>query len=106
MSAYSASTLVKKYTRAVTKQRESREYLSGLTAQAPAECIPKWSTEVTDAEEKRPQSVKAMDIYRAKVPKPKGRKEIEVELGQQELQGNRAGQAGWISQGLKVEEAQ
>ncbi len=29
-----------------------------------------------------------MDIYQAKVPKPKGRKEIELELGQKELQGD------------------
>ncbi len=36
-----ASTLVKKYSRALTEQRDSREYFSGLTAQAPSECIPK-----------------------------------------------------------------
>ncbi len=48
--------------------------------------IPKWTAEVTEAERKRGSSVNAMDIYQARVPKPKGRKEIEVELGQQELE--------------------
>ena len=47
-----------------------------------------------------------MDVYQARVPKPKGRKEVEVELGQTELEGDITGQATWISHGLKVEEAQ
>ncbi len=68
--------------------------------------IPKWTAEVTEAERKRGSSVNAMDIYQARVPKPKGRKEIEVELGQQELERDLTGQASWISYGLQLEEAQ
>ena len=101
-----ASTLIKKYQQAVIEQCESKEYLAGLTGQAPAELIPKWSDEISEAERNRSSLVKAMDVYQARVPKAKGRKEVELELGQTELEGDITGQATWISHGLKVEEAQ
>ncbi len=40
------------------------------------------------------------------MPKAKGRKEIEMELGQNELERDITGQASWISYGLQLEEAQ
>ncbi len=101
-----ASTLIKKYKRARLEQQESKDYYFGLTAQAPAELIPKWTAEVTEAERKRVNSVEAMDIYQARVPKAKGRKEVEIELGQQELERDMTGQASWLSYGLQLEEAQ
>lgn len=97
---------MKKYQRAVIEQRESREYLVGLTAAAPAELIPSWTEEVTTAEADRDNDIEAMDVYRVRIPKARGRRDIELELGQRELEGDLIGQASWISHGIKVEEAQ
>lgn len=47
-----------------------------------------------------------MDVYRVRIPKARGRRDIELELGQRELEGDLIGQASWISHGIKVEEAQ
>ncbi len=98
--------MIKKYNRARVEQQDSKDYFVGLSKQAPAELIPKWTAEVTEAEQKRVNSVEVMDVYQARVPKAKGRKEIEMELGQNELERDITGQASWISYGLQLEEAQ
>lgn len=97
---------MKKYHRAVTEQAESKEYFKSLTSAAPAELIPKWTEEVTHAEQQRGNKLEVMDVYQARIPKAKGRRDIELELGQRELHGELVGQATWISHGLKAEEAQ
>lgn len=98
--------MVKKYQRAVAEQVESKEYFTSLTDAAPAELIPTWTEEVTYAEQHRGNQLDVMDVYQARIPKAKGRRDIELELGQRKLEGELIGQASWISQGLKVEEAQ
>ncbi len=52
-----AATLIKKYNRARVEQQDSKDYFVGLSKQAPAELIPKWTAEVTEAEQRRVNSV-------------------------------------------------
>ena len=86
--------------------KDTLEYFEDLSEAAPAALIPAWSEQVENAENNRSRKHEVMDIYQARVPSAKGRKEIEVELGQQELAGDTTGQASWISHVLHVEEAQ
>ena len=101
-----SATLLKKFHRAVREANDSSEYFAGISESAPQHLIPGRTKQVTDTEHLRGDDVTAMDVYQARIPKPPGRREVEVELGQQELGDKNAGQASWLSHGLKVEEGQ
>ena len=98
--------MVKKYQCALLESQETAQYFQDLTSAAPPALIPRWTEQVKAAERKRGNDLEVMDIYQAKIPKPAGRREIELDLGQRELDGEVTGQATWISHGLKIEEAQ
>ncbi|KAF8956034.1 hypothetical protein BDZ97DRAFT_1672276, partial [Flammula alnicola] len=102
-----ASTVTKKYFRAVKEQQSSQDYYDGLTEAAPTELIPEWTEQIIAAEGRRQNNPDVMDIYQVKVKKAPTRREIELQLSEKELRGGeQTGQATWISQGLKLEEAQ
>ena len=90
----------------VVATSDSSEYFTGISEFAPQHLFPGWTKQVTHAEHLHGDDVTAMDVYQARIPKPPGRREVEVELGQQELGDKNAGQASWLSHGLKVEEGQ
>ncbi len=59
--------------------------------------MPEWKRQVAEAESERNDDVSVMDVYQARIPKPPGRQEIEVQLGQRELGDGASGVASWIS---------
>ncbi len=101
-----SATILKKYHRAVREAAETSDYFAGLSESAPKHLVPEWKRQVAEAESERNDDVSVMDVYQARIPKPPGRQEIEVQLGQRELGNDASGVASWISQGLKIEEAQ
>ena len=86
--------------------KDTLEYFEDLSEAAPAALIPAWSEQVENAENNRSRKHEVMDIYRVAIPKAATRKEIELQLSQEELSSELTGQASWISEGLKCEEAQ
>lgn len=65
----SASTISKKYLRAVKEEDASHIYFEGISQAAPQELIPVWKAEIEKAETGRQRDPKIMDIYQVKVDK-------------------------------------
>ncbi len=64
-----ASTIVKKYERAVKEQAEISDYFEALTDACSPELIALWTREIGHAEAARQQNVKSMDYMNARVDK-------------------------------------
>lgn len=64
-----ASTISKKYKRAVIEQKESQDYFEELNKAAPQELIPVWTAQIEKAERDRANRPEAMDIMKNQVKK-------------------------------------
>ena len=65
----SASTILKKYERAVREQRQVSEYFAGITESCPQELLPVWTRDIEHAEARRQEDVKSMDYMNPRVEK-------------------------------------
>jgi len=64
-----ASTIIKKYERAVREQAEISEYFADFTAACPQHLIPVWTRDIEHAEVTRQENVKSMDYMNANLKK-------------------------------------
>jgi len=64
-----ASTIVKKYERALREQAEISVYFTDLTQSSPQHLIPVWTRDIEHAEATRQDNVKNMDYMNPKVEK-------------------------------------
>jgi len=64
-----ASTVLKKYERAVREQRQISEYFAGITESCPKDLLPVWTRDIEHAEARRQADVKSMDYMNSTVKK-------------------------------------
>jgi len=64
-----ASTIIKKYERAIREQAEVSEYFIDLTAACPQHLIPVWTRDIEHAEATRHENVTSMDYMNANLKK-------------------------------------
>ena len=64
-----ASTIIKKYERAVREQAEVSEYFTDFTAACPQHLIPVWTRDIEHAKVTRQENVTSMDYMNANVKK-------------------------------------
>jgi len=106
--------IVKKYKRALKEQEASQEYFYELQQQIAPEDIMKWKIEIEQAEENRQHNqipkrkliVIQIVLFHHETVAP-GKKATELFLANDELhQPDQAGQAEWISSGIRIVEDQ
>jgi regulatory protein YycI of two-component signal transduction system YycFG len=64
-----ASTIVRKYERALREQAEISEYFTDITQSSPQHLIPVWTCDIEHAEATRQENVKSMDYMNPKIEK-------------------------------------
>lgn len=64
-----ASTISRKYCRALKEEANSRLYFEELTSTAPQENLETWTLEIEEAETNRHENVESMDIMQSRVSK-------------------------------------
>jgi len=64
-----ATTIIKKYERAVNEQAKASQYFASLTEICPQELIPVWTRKIEEAEVTRQRDVTSMDYMKTTVKK-------------------------------------
>ncbi|GBE84724.1 hypothetical protein SCP_0607040 [Sparassis crispa] len=100
-------TLMTKWKRVLLGFPRSKESFEALSASTDEEVLEAWQKEYDDAMEARQNDPKIMDTFDVQLRKAPGKDLTQLRLaGEESAKGLEKGTAGWLSTGLKIQEAQ
>ncbi|KAH9914125.1 hypothetical protein B0H21DRAFT_782180 [Amylocystis lapponica] len=99
--------LRKKYTANLPLMEDVTTSYNVMVASADPEMIQAWTVQMEEAQRKQLTDVKAMDVFDIRTDRVPSRADIQLSLTDKETQhGLQRGTIAWLSQGIKVQEAQ
>ncbi|GBE79978.1 hypothetical protein SCP_0211800 [Sparassis crispa] len=100
-------TLMTKWKRVLLGFPRSKESFEALSASTDEDVLEAWQKEYDDAMEARQNDPKIMDTFDVQLMKAPGKDLTQLRLaGEESAKGLEKGTAGWLSTGLKIQEAQ
>ncbi|GBE85939.1 hypothetical protein SCP_0804630 [Sparassis crispa] len=100
-------TLMTKWKHVLLGFPRSKESFEALSASTDEEVLEAWQKEYDDAMEARQNDPKIMDTFDVQLRKAPGKDLTQLRLaGEESAKGLEKGTAGWLSTGLKIQEAQ
>ncbi|KAH9928247.1 hypothetical protein B0H21DRAFT_712169 [Amylocystis lapponica] len=99
--------LRKKFTANLPLMEDVTTSYNAMVASTDPEMIQAWTVQMEEAQRKRLTDVKAMDVFDIRTDRAPSRADIQLSLTDKETQhGLQRGTIAWLSQGIKVQEAQ
>jgi hypothetical protein len=103
--------IIKRFRRALENVVEARLSFESLTDAAPPEAVDIWEATIQDAESKRSENIKAMDVMHSKIKTAQSLKAIKAAVMDEEKAERHVGTDGssttdWLLEGFNIEDEQ